>query len=343
MGWAKFRSILATILATGSLILSGCETCGSSGKNLVVPDVPRELGKVPFPPHLIAPPDVLLISGIRLIPRSPYVLEPMDSVYIRVTNTPAEEPVDGTYVIEPDGRLQLGAAYGTIQAGGKTLDQLRAAVDALIKPKIRAYQVTVHLVQTRGQQLIAGEHLVQPDGRVDLGYYGSVYVAGMSTDAARAMIETALGSHFDRPQVTVKVAAFNSNVYYIVTDGAGLGEQVYRLPATGQETVLDAMSYINGLPTVASKKRIWIARPGPDHTSQILPVDWVGLTRGAETATNYQMMPGDRIYVQAQPIITADVTLARILSPMERIFGITLLGNAVVEGVQPGNSNGGFR
>jgi polysaccharide export outer membrane protein len=305
---------------------------------MVPPNVPRELQKVAFPEHLIAPPDVLLISGVRLMPRSPYALEPLDSVYIRVTNTPPEDPIDGVYPIEPDGRLQLGASYGTLIAAGKTVEQIRQEIETLMKPKIRAFQVTVHLVQTRAQQLIAGEHLVQPDGKVDLGIYGSVYVAGMTTEVARQLIETALAKYFDRPQVTVKMAAFNSNVYYIVTDGGGLGEQVYRLPATGGETVLDAMSYINGLPAVASRKRIWIARPGPNHDSQILPVDWVGLTRGAATATNYQMMPGDRIYVQAQPIITADVTIARFLSPVERIFGITLLGNAVVEAVKPGQS-----
>src|SRR5262249_3851432 len=153
-----------------------------------------------------------------------------DSVYIRVTNTPPENPIDGVFLVEPNGKLQLGTAYGTILAGARTMEQLREGVETLMKPKLKAFQVTVHLVQARSQQLISGEHLVQPNGTIDLGVYGSVYVAGMTTQFAKASIEAALSEKFDNPQVTVRVAAFNSNVYYLITDGGGLGEQVYRIP-----------------------------------------------------------------------------------------------------------------
>src|SRR5262249_3862219 len=137
------------------------------------------------------------------------------------------------------------------------------------------------------------------------------------------------------PKVAVSVAAYNSKVYYIITDGGGFGEFVYRFPATGNETVLDAMSQIYGLPAVASRKRIWLARPAPPGAcDQVLPIDGKGITRGAATATNYQLFPGDRIYVQAQPIITFDVALSRIISPIERVFGITLLGTTVVHAIQ---------
>ena len=66
---------------------------------------------------------------------------------------------------------------------------------------------------------------------------------------------------------------------------------------TGNDTVLDAVSQINGLSQVSSKK-MWIARPAPHHSdSQILPIDWDGISQGAQTATNYQLLPGDRLYV----------------------------------------------
>jgi hypothetical protein len=59
-------------------------------------------------------------------------------------------------------------------------------------------------------------------------------------------------------------------------------------------------------------------------------VDWCGLTARGRAETNYQLMPGDRIYVKADKFVTIDTKLARIFSPIERIFGITLLGNATV-------------
>lgn len=317
--------------------LCGCHCC----EKIPAP-IARELDKVTLPDHVIEPPDVLLITGVRLVPLPPYRVEPLDTLHIRVTNTLQDEPIDGLYVVEPDGRVLLGPSYGAIYVTGKSIDEIREAVDELLKTKIKRFQVTVSLAQSHSLQLISGEHLVQPDGTVDLGSYGKVYVAGMTTTEARAAMEAHLGISLVNPKVTVSVAAFNSKVYYVITDGAGVGEQVYRLPAVGNETVLDAVSQINGLPPVASRHRIWIARPVPaNEPEQILPVDWKAITRGGSTATNYQMLPGDRLYIQAKPEITFDVALSRILSPVERLLGITLLGNATLEDVRRGTSGGG--
>ena len=152
-------------------------------------------------------------------------------------------------------------------------------------------QVSLTLAQSAGQQQIAGEHLVGSDGRVNLGIYGSVYVAGMTVIEARHAIETHLTRFLDDPRVAVDVGAYNSKVYYVITEGAGFGDSVSRFPVTGNETVLDAMSQINGLSRLASKSHIWIARPVPEGNGcdQILPIYWDKITRDGETATNYQV------------------------------------------------------
>src|SRR5262249_43064777 len=124
----------------------------------------------------------------------------------------------------------------------------------------------------------------------------------------------------------VDVIAYNSKVYYVITDGAGYGEQVYPWPITGNENVLDAIGKINGLPPVSDKKRIWVARrtPGPGAPEIILPVDWVGITQHGYFATNYQIMPGDRVYVKADRLRTFYTTLDKVVTPIERLFGVTL-------------------
>jgi polysaccharide export outer membrane protein len=115
-------------------------------------------------------------------------------------------------------------------------------------------------------------------------------------------------------------------------DGGGYGQQIIRLPVTGRDTVLDALSQIYGLPSVASQHHIWVARPngGDPCQEQILPVDWKSLTRCGNPATNYQLMPNDRIFVQSDALIHANNALAKVFAPLERIFGITLLGDSVV-------------
>jgi polysaccharide export outer membrane protein len=83
---------------------------------------------------------------------------------------------------------------------------------------------------------------------------------------------------------------------------------------------------------VTSKHRIWLARPEPGHPGccNTFPVDWNAIARCADTRTNYQVLPGDRIYMQAEPLVTLDSALARIFVPIERVLGVTLLGRATV-------------
>jgi polysaccharide export outer membrane protein len=201
-------------------------------------------------------------------------------------------------------------------------------------------------------QPITGPHLVRPDGTIGLGSYGSVFVAGMTLERAKEQLiqvvklrQPKLDEKEIREHLKVDVAAFNSKFYYIITDGGGFGQQVIRVPITGNETVLDAMAQINGLPNVASKKRIWIARATPsDHLHpMILPVDWCGVTQRGSAATNYQLYPGDRVYVDSNKFIKIDSALAKFLAPIERLLGATLLGTSVYNSLKFGAASaGGF-
>ena len=132
------------------------------------------------------------------------------------------------------------------------------------------------------------------------------------------------------------VAAFNSKLFYVILDGAGSGQQVFRLPVTGNETVLDAVAQVNGLLPVSNKREICLARPSPadELGDQVLPVDWEGLTTRGRTATNYQLQPGDRVYINSEAIVEFDTRLARIISPIERLLGVTLLGHATIRALK---------
>jgi polysaccharide export outer membrane protein len=192
-------------------------------------------------------------------------------------------------------------------------------------------------------QVVRGQHLVRPDGTIGLGIFGSVPLAGLTLDQARYAIAEKLkerNKDIDPDRLYVDVLAYNSKVYYVITDGAGFGEQVYRFPIQGSETVLDGLAQINGLPPVASKNHIWVARRCPGNgPCRIMPVDWLGITQGGATATNYQIMPGDRIYVKADCWRTFDTRVAKVLSPFERIFGFTLLGAQTVSAIKTAGSS----
>lgn len=308
--------------------------------------MPREQAKVVLPEYIIEPPDILQIEAINLTPKSPYQLRVFDIISISSSGLTDEEVVeeatDGEHTIQPDGTIRLGPTVGDIAAAGLTTQQLKEAILTKLKAVYKAPDLRVTTLQIAAQQQIAGEHLVAPDGRVNLGSYGRVLVVGLTMEEARAAVQAHLSQFLEKPELSLDVLGYNSKVYYVITQGAGLGDRVAVLPSRGNETVLDAIGQIQGLDSNSST-RMWIARPGYNECGgdQILPVDWVAVTQRGDIKTNYQLMPGDRLYVSEDKMVAIDTHLAKLFSPIERIFGITLLGTQTGNGIATYGTNGG--
>lgn len=332
----------------GGCRAGGCGTAGCAQQ--CVYDVPRELKKVSLPDYVVEPPDILLIEATNSLRPVAAPLRSGEALHVQVANTlPLDElddevrrgfkQINGVFTVQPDGMIYFGPEYGSVAVRGLTVTEAGRSIELHLRRILKAPQVYVQIASDQARQHISGEHLVRPDGTVALGVYGSVYVAGLSLQSARQAIERHLAKSIHSPEVSVDVLAYNSKAYYVVTDGGGAGEQVFRFPCTGNETVLDALAQINGLPVVASKKDIWIARPGPPELGheQVLDVEWDAIVRGGQTRTNYQILPGDRIYVQADNLITFDNGLAKLIAPLERIAGFALLGNGTFRAIQFGH------
>lgn len=327
---------LLAILSCVTLV--GCQTVPSghqAGQNVhrlppVMQTMPRELSKVSMPEYVIEPPDILAIEGINIIPKSPYELKTLDVLSIEGTGTLPDAPIAGAYPIEPGGVINLGAPYGSVKVAGLTVEQARQAILEQLSQFVQEPDATVALAQLGASPQILGQFLVGPDGTVTLGSYGSVYVVGMTLSQAKLAIEKHLSEFLEEPEVSVSVFAFNSKVYYVILQGAGLGDGVYKFPITGNETVLDAIAQVQGLEQVSSKK-IWISRPTRDACSkQVLPVDWYAITEQAGVETNYQVLPGDRIFISEDKLVAWDTKIAKLTAPLERVMGFVLLGTGTV-------------
>ena len=258
------------------------------------PGVPREGNKAALPPYIIEPPDILLVRFVR--PGIP-------------------QPIDGQHLVRPDGTIYLGT-YGSVSVAGLTLDQAHDAIAAVLALKLKPLPDLLTYEDGITEYKIP---LLHPDVKVQL-----------ADETGKPQFRPL------RDELVVDVLAYNSKFYYVITDGGGYGEQVYRLPITGNETVLDALGQINGLPPVASKKKIWLARatPGPRRRRSILPVDWVGITQRGEPPTNYQILPGDRIYVQSRLPDPHRHRAGQGASPRSSgLLGMTLLGSSVVNSI----------
>ena len=76
-----------------------------------------------------------------------------------------------------------------------------------------------------------------------------------------------------------------------------------------------------------------MAAEQPAQPDQILPVDYVATTQQGVTLTNYQILPGDRLYVKAEKIFAVDGFLQKFITPLERVLGVTLLGSSAYNSV----------
>lgn len=306
------------------------------------PDTPRELQKVSLPDYIIEPPDILTIDAVTLVPHAPYRIRPLDVLQVQASGLPSDIITGGELTVGIDGTLVLGFGFDTVNGQyaplsvvGKTLPEVREAVQKRYKTVAKEPDVWVTLLKIAAQQEIAGEHLVAPDGTVNLGTYGRVRVVGLTLDEARQTVQEHLANRFENPEVAVDVYGYNSKVYYVITQGAGLGDQIFQLPVKGNETVLDALSQIQGL-SGSQSTRMWVARPGANECGgdQILPVDWPGITQRGDIATNYQILPGDRMYIAEDKLVALDTALAKAIAPVERILGVTLLGTQASKGIK---------
>jgi protein involved in polysaccharide export with SLBB domain len=222
--------------------------------------------------------------------------------------------------------IELGYSYGAIEIRGQTVHSAAIMIEERLRKQLRDPHVSMSLRSVANRQRLSGEFMVVADGTISLGPYGSVSVVGQTLNEIRQTIANHLAGFFDNPEVSVSVYSFNSKVYYIVMQGGGMGDQLARFPCTGNETVMDALSQVNGL-CYESSTRMWIARPDRNsQTSQILPIDWLAITQRADVETNYQLMPGDRLYVAHDRLVALDMAIVKLARPIERVFGFTILG-----------------
>lgn len=151
----------------------------------------------------------------------------------------------------------------------------------------------VLLVQ--GTDGLAPEQPVLADGTISLGRYGVVVVANKTLPEIEILIGSAIGNQVKEPgPVGVRLSAGHSKVFYVLGEVKSPGAY----PLTGHETVLDGIMAACGLTCRAAKCRIILSRPtSPDRCRIVLPICYDEIVQQGDTTTNFQLMPGDRIFV----------------------------------------------
>lgn len=121
-------------------------------------------------------------------------------------------------------------------------------------------------------------------------------------------------------RVFVDIVSYNSSVYFVQGDVGTPG----RLPFTGKETVLDALTYAGGLVPTAEPTDIHLYRPArgekpaKDHS-----IDHAAILKG-EAKANLQIFPNDRLVVGRNPIVKKTIDMDRAAAPINSILNSAL-------------------
>ena len=168
---------------------------------------------------------------------------------------------------------------------------------------------------------LPGDQTVQQDGTIELGSYGRPLVAGMSAEEIQAKVgqlvsaheiakrqtKIELASHSDSGQaidqadygITVRLVNQDSAMFYVMGEVNAPGSY----PLVGHETVLDALIAAGGLSDRANDHKIILTRPQfGGQPRVILPVCYQQVLQLGDVSTNYQLLPGDRIYVPSMTL-----------------------------------------
>jgi polysaccharide biosynthesis/export protein len=148
--------------------------------------------------------------------------------------------------------------------------------------------------------------IILPDGKIDLGEFGRTNVAGMTIEQAAVHVQTVIEAKTPNAgPVQIRLgdgvhAGRSAKVYYVL----GQVNKPGAFPLQGRETVLDGILAADGLNARSAKDRIIVSRPTPPCDCRlVLPVCYRQIVQLGDTTTNYQLQPGDRIYVPAKTFL----------------------------------------
>lgn len=206
----------------------------------------------------------------------------------------------------PQGHTLLDATKAMRAAVPEPLDLPRE----LNKQVLSAYRVEpgdtllVLAVDASGAFHLPADQPILPDGAINLGRFGRLLVAGKTVDEVEADIRATVAAQLkdqakEAGTITVRLVNRVSKVFYVLGEVNTPGA----FPLAGRETVLDAILIAGGLNDRASRRNIILARPTPPNGCRVvLPICYSEIVQLGDTSTNYQIAPGDRIYIPSRAI-----------------------------------------
>ncbi len=283
---------LCVAIGLATLWFSGCSSLSSLG--------------LPFspPPHRIldsakkisdAPGEAPLVPiELAKQPLETYRVEIGDTVFVEPVSFDATIRLPGDQVVKPDGTISIGE-FGDFRADYKTIAEIQSEVQAIIDSQVRSemervFYEELYREQQADKQSSKTDYLLDDPDREE-----KIAAEERAREQeGRAALEKRISEQIRKNQIGVRLVNWNSKRIYVLGEVNAPGYFDY----TGSQTVLDAIVEAGGLSSGANGHQIIVSRPTPcDSCRIVMKVCYDQVVQLGDTSTNYQLLPGDRVFV----------------------------------------------
>lgn len=180
------------------------------------------------------------------------------------------------------------------------------------------------------------QQVVRPDGKINLPLLGEVYVAGKTPAEIEEAIEEIARHYYEEVDVTINVAGYNSQHFYVTGQVGRAGPMQW----TGRDTLLDALAKAQPT-TLAWPERIVLVRasepqvggeaseedsaryrftgvrPDLDEKGRKkMLFNLMAMAKSGDLSRNVLLQPNDVIYVQPNPLAKVGLMIQNLLFPV---------------------------
>lgn len=200
------------------------------------------------------------------------------------------------------------------------------STDSEVSSKYTLGKLDVIEITVQRHPEVTGIYTVNNEGKIQYEFVGDVLIQGLTKSEAKDKIVELLSTYIVSPEVTVKIAGYNSKVVYVIGEVSRPGKIYMRGDTiTIREALVQA-----GLPLLsASTKKGRLITPTNNGKPVNKKVNINALLFEGDLRENLVMKPGDTLYIPP----TGLTKVMRTISPVAAPIGTTMsTGRTVTTG-----------
>lgn len=181
-------------------------------------------------------------------------------------------------------------------------------------------------ILVRNQPDFSGHFVVGPEGHIQYNWCGDVKAEGLTKEELKAELTERLKEYVRYPEVSVAIVQYNSKAVYVIGAVGNPG----KYPMKGDHIDLRDALVLAGLPNdVSALHRARIVRETEDGPIDI-DVNLKDLLYKGELDKNYQLEPGDIVYVPMSRFVKTSQVMSQTLGPVFQAAAVYSVGSDIM-------------